>query len=232
MTFVSADTVIARAQTTIPTANSMDKLVWYEWVWMSLQDLGLSDEDIRTCTIRPKDCIAKKPEDVKHIIELALYDAQGNELNHKFRTGAKRIYQDKRLFPVESSNGSETISSNSLTIPVDVSEDRYNIILGTNGSHVTDIVLRYFTYPIDEKTKLPLVREMEVMAVIYFIRYMWALRANENQSEIAQAELRWFRESDRVRARKKMHSVTPEKAKQIQKEWMRLIATNRMFDQF
>ncbi len=221
MSFVPIDTVIARVQTVIPTASTQDKFIWQEWTWMALQDLGLSDEDIRTCVIYPHDGIAKKPDDCKHIIELALFDSTGNELKHKYRTGGKRIYTDKRLFPYETENGDETTTPTN--VPVDVSDDRYNIILGTNGSHVNYITLRYFTYPIDEKTKLPLIREDEVMAIIYFIRYMWALRKNDNQSEIQMNQASWFRESDRVRAKKKMDSWTPEKAKSMQRWWMSMI---------
>lgn len=221
MKFVPIDTVIARVQTVIPTATTQDKLVWREWTWMALQDLGLSDEDVRACVIYPKNGIAKKPDDLKHIIDLALFDASGNEIKHKFHFGGKRIYTDNRLFPFETSNGSETTTP--VNIPVDVSDDRYNIILGTNGDHVSYITVRYFTYPIDEKTNLPLIREDEVMAIVYFIRYMWAMRKNENQSEIQMNQTMWFRESDRVRAKKKMDSLTPEKAKSLQKWWMTLI---------
>jgi len=215
MNFVEIDTVIARAQTTIPTANTMDKLIWREWVWMGLQDLGLSDEDIRVCVIYPKNGIAAKPADLKMLLELSLFDTNGRELKHKFRTGGKRIYEDKRI---NTSTAGEVPS-----VPVDVSDDRYNFILGTNGDNVKEILIRYFAYPIDEKTNLPLIREDEVMACIYFLRYMWALRKNENQSEIQMSQVNWFRESDRVRAKKKMDSLTPEKAKTIMRNWMNLI---------
>lgn len=232
MSYVSLDTVIARIQTTVPTATSHDKLIWKEWIYEGLQNLGISDEDVRVTVLYPKEGLVKKPDDMRVLLDLAVYDDNGNQFAHKFRTGGKRIYKDDRLFNLVSTSGNEDTSSESLVNPVDVSEDRYNFILGTNGSHVTQVFVRYWAYPIDEKTKLPLVREDEVMALRYFVLYMLALRKNENQSEIQQAEIRWFREADRVRAQKKMNSLTPEKAKQIQKEWMKLIATNRVFEQF
>jgi len=210
MNYISIDTVIARAQTTIPNADSMDKNIWREWVWMGLQDLGISDEDVKSIVLYPHEGLAKKPDDMRVMIDLNLYDAADNQLSHRFRTGGYRLYDDTRI---------QTITP----IPVDVSEDRWNIILGTNGDNVAKIVIRYFSYPIDPETSLPLVREDETMALVYFIRFMWSMRKDDNRSEIAEKQRMWYMESDRVKARKKMESLTPEKAKTIMKSWMRLI---------
>lgn len=224
MNYITIDMLIARAQTTIPTSDAMDRNIWREWVWMGLQDLGISDEDVRTIVIYPKDGLAKKPDDMRSMIDLALYDASGNQLTHKFRTGGKRIHQDQRVYDAYG------ITTGGLTneVPVDVSEDRWNIILGTNGDHVTNIIIRYFSYPIDPETNLPLIREDETMALVYFIRFMHAMRKDENRSEIAEKQRMWYQESDRVKARKKMESVTPEKARSIMRNWMRMIPSYNM----
>ena len=212
MNYITIDTLISRAQTTIPNADSMDKNIWREWVWMGLQDLGLSDEDVKTVVLYPKEGLAKKPDDMRVMIDLSLIDSNEKQLKHKFHAGGYRIYADKRLY--------DTINE----VPVDVSEDRYNIVLGTNGNGVSKILIRYFSYPIDAKTKLPLIREDETMALIYFIRFMWAMRKDDNRSEIQEKQRMWYMESDRVKARKKMESLTPEKAKSIMKNWMQMIA--------
>lgn len=212
MNYITIDTLISRAQTTIPNADSMDKNIWREWVWMGLQDLGLSDEDVKTIVLYPKEGLAKKPDDMRVMIDLSLLDSNEKQLKHKFHAGGYRIYADKRLY--------DTINE----VPVDVSEDRYNIVLGTNGDGVSKILIRYFSYPIDPKTKLPLIREDETMALIYFIRFMWAMRKDDNRSEIQEKQRMWYMECDRVKARKKMESLTPEKAKSIMKNWMQMIA--------
>ena len=210
MNYISIDTVIARAQTTIPQSDTMDRNIWREWVWMGLQDLGISDEDVKSVVLYPHEGLAKKPTDMRVMIDLNLYDAAGNQKPHRFRTGGYRLYDDTRI---------QTLTE----IPVDVSEDRWNIILGTNGDDVAKVVIRYFSYPIDPETNLPLIREDETMALTYFIRFMWAMRKDDNRSEIAEKQRMWYMESDRIRARKKMESLTPEKAKTIMKSWMRLI---------
>lgn len=67
-----------------------------------------------------------------------------------------------------------------------------------------------------------MIREDEKMAIIHFIRYAWAMRKNDNRSEIEQNRQAWMLESDRARARKK--NITNEIMKSIVKRWSRLIA--------
>jgi hypothetical protein len=191
---------------------------------MGLQDLGLSDEDVKTVVLYPKNGLAKKPEDMRSMIDLSLYDSSGNQLTHKFHTGGKRIYEDQRLYDAYGITTGGIVNE----IPVDVSEDRWNIVLGTNGDHVYSIILRYFSYPIDPENGLPLIREDETMALLYFIRFMWAMRKDDNRSEIAEKQRMWYMESDRVKARKKMESLSPEKAKAIMRNWMRMIPSYNM----
>jgi hypothetical protein len=224
MNYITIDTLIARAQTTIATSDPMDRNIWREWVWMGLQDLGLSDEDVKTVVLYPKNGLAKKPEDMRSMIDLSLYDSSGNQLTHKFHTGGKRIYEDQRLYDAYGITTGGIVNE----IPVDVSEDRWNIVLGTNGDHVYSIILRYFSYPIDPENGLPLIREDETMALLYFIRFMWAMRKDDNRSEIAEKQRMWYMESDRVKARKKMESLSPEKAKAIMRNWMRMIPSYNM----
>ncbi len=212
MSYVDIDTVIARAETVIPKSTTEDKAIWREWVWMSLQDLGISDEDIKSATLYPKNGLCKKPDDFRVLVDIVCVDSNNSQLVHKFRTKGHRLYYDTRT-DLQTPSG----------VPVDVSEDRFNFILGTNADDVAAVNIRYFSYPIDKKTGMPMVREDEVMAIIYFIRYMWSMRKDDNRSEIQEKQVAWFRESDRVRARKKMNSLTEEKAKAIGKSWMRLI---------
>lgn len=212
MSYVDIDTVIARAETVIPKCTTEDKAIFREWTWMSLQDLGISDEDIKSATLYPKNGLCKKPDDFRVLVDLVCVDSTNSQLLHKFRTKGHRLYYDTR-------NQIQITT----TIPVDVSEDRFNFILGTNADDVAALNIRYYAYPVDKKTGLPMIREDEVMAIIYFIRYMWAMRKDDNRSEINEKQIAWARESDRVRARKKMTSLTEEKAKAIGKSWLRLI---------
>lgn len=214
MNYVSIDEVVSLARTTIGTSDKADEVLFLQWSWEAMQDLGISSDEIEVCTLVPKNLLAKKPDNCRALIDIALYDANGNRFHHVFRTGKKRIYPDF------TSPQSIITTSGEIPTTLDVSEDRHSIVLGTNATDVSYIVIRYFSYPVD-KNGLPMVREDEKMAIVYFIRHMWALRKNENRSEIAQNREMWMLESDRTRARKK--NISNEQAKTIIKRWMRLI---------
>jgi hypothetical protein len=217
MNYVGIDEVVSLARTFIGTSDKSDEPLFRQWTWEALQDVGISEDSIEVCTLKPKNLIARKPDNCKMLIDLALYDANGNQFYHVFRSGKKRIYADT-LIP---SNITSAVTGQSIPARVDVSDDRDSILLGTNGADVDAIVIRFFTYPID-KNGLPMIREDEKMAIVHFIRYAWAMRKNDNRSEIEQNRQAWMLESDRARARKK--NITNEIMKSIVKRWSRLIA--------
>jgi hypothetical protein len=176
------------------------------WIYRGLQELGSSDEQITVCAIYPKNLLLKKPKDLKTLIDVALYDEQHNLIPHKWHDGKKRIFPqtDGITFIVDD----ET----QFFGPVDLSEDATNIVIGTNGTNVSYALVRYWQYPIDSNG-LPMIREDEVEALSMYVRYRHSLRKNQNQSEIRENKLEWFRLADRCRAMKK--AVTNEQAKTI-----------------
>jgi|GEM_PF-5063951 len=220
MTYVSLDEIAALARTFIGASDKADEVLFRQWAWEALQDVGISEDSIEVCTLKPKNLIVRKPENCRVLIDLSLFDANGNEFRHVFRTGKKRIYRQE-LNP----NGTYLMPDGQrIPIIIDVSEDRDNIILGSNGTDVAYIMVRYFSYPIDANG-LPMIREDEKMALVYFIRFAWAMRKNDNRSEIEQNRQMWLLESDRARAKKK--NISNEKVKAIVKRWTRLIADSR-----
>ena len=224
--YVTLNEVTALAQTVLIDTDDKDRNVWNTWVYQAILNLGIGDDEIRVADLYPQNYVAPMPKDCRHILEVSCFDASGNQLNHKYRTGNVRIYADGRL-----AVGATTGSDINAEVPVDVSNDRDNIHLGTNGSNVARITIRYFAYPVDEDDH-PLIREEDQMACVYFIRYMQSMRKNDNRSEIAQNERAWFQEADRARARKKMASITPDKARTIMGELNRLIPNFRAIRNF
>lgn len=221
MKYVDINSVTALAMTICKGKDLADRNVWREWCYECVKDLGMSDDEIRVCTLYPKNGIAKLPRECRQIIELSLFDSSDCNLLHQFRPGNTRIFNDVRIAPSGAGN-TNNVTINNL-IPVDVSNDMYNIHLGTNGDNVSKILIRYFAYPIDEVTNLPLIREDDRLACCYFIRYMESLRSNDNRSEIEQNQRTFFQEADRARARKKCESMTYDKAKTLWKDLMNLL---------
>jgi len=220
MGYVSIDEVVAMAQTVIKTSDNYDRNIYRQWCYNALLDLGLADDEIKVCEIIPHNSIALLPPDCRQIIEVSLFNSAGCQLLHKYRTGTRRMYTNKNLIPSATAGTTDEAINNSL--PVDVSNDATNIYLGTNGDNVSTIGIRYFAYPIDQNGA-PKVRDEDTMACVYFIRYMTALREDDNRSKIAQDQMNWFRESDRARARKKMASMTPDKARSIMMSMMKVV---------
>lgn len=224
--YVSIDHVIAFAKTIVKNANDQDLNIWRDHIWYALLQLGVSEDEIDVAELIPKDYLAPLPPGLRSILSISLFDASGNKLPHKFRSGKQRIYEDSRL-SVTSIGASTDIND---SVPVDVSNDSYNIILGTNGKNVAKILIRYFKYPLDENNQ-PLIREDDVLACALFIKYMMALREDENQSKIQAAEMRWKQEADRQKAAKRVANMTPEKAKTLMYSLTRLIP-NFNIDEF
>lgn len=230
MSAVPFSEVIATVESTIKNASLQDKQIWRQWIGLlCLPDLGISEEDVKVIRLYPNNFTVPKPADIKAVIEFALYNSNGAQLAHKFRSGSQRIYRDTRV-PITAvvQPADQTLTR---LIPVDVSDDPYSFNLGTNGDQVASMLLRYYVYPTDD-SGFPLIRQEEVLAVVYFIRFMWSLREQEAQSAIDSNEIRWKIESDRVRSKKKMYSISPEKMKFIIRTvWNRAIP-DLQFDKF
>ena len=219
MAYVTLDHVVSFANTLVKDADSISRNVWKDWIYTgAMLELGISDDEMDVAELTPKELLVPLPKNCRSIVELACYDSNGELLSHKFRTGIRRIFTDRRLIDTATTNAEDINSS----VPVDVSNDDTNIVLGTNGSSVATILLRYFKYPLDENGN-PLIREEDVMACAYFIKFMQAMRDNSNRSEIEQYKQMWYMAADRAKARKKMASMTPEKAKTVLKDMLRLI---------
>ncbi len=228
--FVTLDEVIATASTLIKDVTTTDKLLFRQWIgMMALPELGISEDDVKIVTLYPVEFAAQKPNDMRALIDVSLFDCNGCTLPHKYRTGGKRIFRDGRI-PRTAIVTTET-QNIANAIPVDISDDNYSFQLGTNGDKVAVIVVRYWAFPTDDSGQ-PMIRQEDMMACAYFCLFMHAVRENKSRSEIEQNRIYWATESDRCRARKKMYSLSPDKMQTIIKNiWMRGIPSFN-FQQF
>jgi hypothetical protein len=214
MQYVNFDEVVAESIATIG-ADGNDEIAKQfarQFIWRGLSHLGDSQEIIAVDKIYPNNNLfIRKPKNLKKIIDMALYDSANNLLPHVWHTGKKRIYPqtDGILYTSTDSDGDEI---SEFVGPIDISEDQYNFILGTNGASVAYAMVRYWQYPLDENG-LPLIREDEVEALTMYVRWRWSLRKNENQSEIQANRMVWMQLADQCKAMKK--SISNEQAKTI-----------------
>jgi hypothetical protein len=216
MQYLSIDEVLAEALSIVKD-KAAHEAVARQWIWTNLMQTGVSEEEIEVCTITPKNLLARKPKNLRKLKELALFDAAGDLIPHTFRSGKTRIYPNTNI--ATASTGSDGETEYTYTT-VDVSEDRYNIVLGTNASDVTTVALRYYSLPLDDNGD-PLVREDEKLSCIFYVRWMIGLLEDSNQSKIQLDEIRWKQEVDRARASKK--SISEEMRDTIGRDWLRMI---------
>lgn len=227
--YVDFDGVLAEAISVIGASgdDEVAKNFGRQWIWRCVTDFPVSEDNIKVCRIDVKNLLLKKPSEMQRFLEVALYDVNDNFIPHVFHTGQKRIYPNVESYSynVVLNEGEDDEETVTYTAPVDLSEDRNSFVLGTNGSNVSYAQVRYFAYPLDNNG-LPMIREEEVLACVYFVRFMWSLRKNDNQSEIRNNELLYKQEADRVRAKRKSMDFSNEKRKQI------AASLNRMLPNF
>jgi hypothetical protein len=218
MQYLTLDEVVAEALSVVKD-KSQHEVFAPQWAWTALMQTGSCDEDFEVAAIKVKNYIAKKPVNCKKLDDIALYDSAGNQINYIFRTGKKRIFPDSNIIARSTNDdGEEEVVYGA----VDVSEDRYNIHIGTNGSNVDTVCIRYYSLPLDAQGQ-PLIREDEKLSVLNYIWYMIARREDDNQSKVEANRQNWMHESDRARAAKKSSGMNSAKHKDISREWLRLI---------
>lgn len=206
--YIPLNEVTAEAMSILKSADSTDRLLARQWAYRALQKIGPFRGAVTNCKIDAKALSIKKPDDFQHpAIDLALYDHKGHEIPFIFKGRGKRVHdKDNSLRPNM----------------VHVSEDEYFFHLSSDADLVSYAKLRYFSIPKDSEGQL-LIPEDYVLAIVFFIRYMYSMRQNDNQSEIEANQVRWFRERREARGRAKMPSML--EAEHIAKSWMSVINT-------
>ena len=215
--FVTIDEVVNEASTYIGEATDLERLMMRQWVYRALNLIGPADENIKVCEIAVKDYAAVIPNDcvgLSYILDLALKDAHDNDIPYRYESGKERIHE--RIF-------TDSIP-NEIPRQTEVSVDNKTIIL-SNNPNVKKVKLRYFSLSIDSNGDLMITEDM-VFALVCFIRLAWAMRKNDNRSQIQQDREMWLGEMQRVKANRKMPSEL--EMRDIVKKWMTLIpALNR-----
>lgn len=204
---VSLEEVVAEASTYIGEVTDAERNMMRQWVFRALNLIGPSRDNVKVCTIKPKDLSFTLPDDCigsSYVIDIALYDSNG-EVAFTYEDGVKRIHN--------------------LGGGIDISMDGKYINMSSEAKAVAYAKIRYFSLPVNVQGEL-MITEDAVFAIVCFIRYAWAMRKNDNRSQIDQDRTTWIGEMQRVKANRKMPSEL--EATHILKRWASLIpALNR-----
>ena len=225
--YVSLDAVVSEAISVIGLSgdDELAKNFCRQWIWRCISVFPVTDDMIEVSKVDMKNLIIKKPPQAKRILEVALYDSSDNFIPHVFHSGKKRIYPDVESYSykVVTNEGTDDEETTTYYLPVDLSEDDKAFYVGTNGENsVSYAQIRYFKYTLDN-SGMPLIREEDVLTCVYYCRFMFSLRKNENQSEIRQNEMMYKQEADIARARRKSADISDETRKAIAANWNKMI---------
>jgi hypothetical protein len=208
--FLNIDEVVAHAESIIRDADEGARVLFRQWAWLGERQLGFGGYSEETKDLPVEDLSIRKPSDMATPIDIALYDASGSDYQYKYHEGKNRIHN------VDPSKAK-----------IDLSEDPYYFHLGSNGSLITYAKLRYYAYPIDDDNN-PMFPEHHLLAIMFFIRWMWETTKGKSQSAIQQAEDMWIRQSMKAKSANKMPSQL--KGAEIVKTWMSMIDKVRFND--
>lgn len=204
--YETIDEVVAFAASRIDGVTREDRLIFRTWVWQAEKKLGFSQMQMSSAEIEVNNLAARKPDEYRKLVDMALFDADGKEYWHKYRGYSPRNHEDLL-------EGYER--------KVDVYEDDNFFFLGSNGSNITTIKIDYYGLPLDEDG-MPKIPEHHVFPISQFIKYLYLDRKGENQSAIQAALNEWKLLAAGARGQNKMPS--PEAGREIAKEWMSMIA--------
>lgn len=211
--FVHVDEPIALAMTLIPNSDSMQKAIARQWAYMGLRDIGPGEHWFDEAILYPNDnLVMKKPADMYKPMDIALYDSAGMELKSSYKGRGSRIHAGN----IAVQNG---IYAPTLGSAIDLSEDAYAFYLGTNGIDVASAKVKYLKLPIGDDG-LPLIPEGQVLAIAFFIRWMWSIKTNvANDRQLS--EIDW--KKARIEARNAMKMPNGIEMEQVAKEWVSLL---------
>ncbi len=207
--FLDIDEVIANASTVIKGMNSELELLARQWVWLALRKIGPSFNDIDVIDIEVIDKTIQKPIDCISVIDLALYDGSGIELGYRYNKGGS----------------SRTHRKQDVNQLLNIYEDPHFIHisddLNSQGLYPTVCRLRYYKFPLDD-CGMPLVPEIHLFPIMMFIKWMYEMRENPNNSfSVASARNDFMQALDVARTNNK--SVTPIQAKEIARTWKSML---------
>lgn len=210
--FLEVDEVIANAATFIKDMSDEVSLIMRQWVWFAMRDIGPSYDLIEKADIQIIDGSAKKPDDLTgNIIDLAIYDCNGNELKYRYNYSGGRVH---------SGNENNGI--------LNIYEDKNYVHISDGDAVPAYISIRYFKMPLDD-CGMPLVPESHLNAIVAYLKWAYYFREANDFSMIGFSKQVWLDERAKIRAKNK--SVAGLRAEQMMKSWMSIIP-NMKYNRF
>lgn len=231
---IPVDEVIAEACTILKHVTEQEKIFMRQWAYTAMREIGSFNLNIKvTPQLFLEDWSVKKPDDLLRTNDIALYGSDGSEIVHTFKGYASgNIDADEESVSGRIHQDIRNLSRDGRTaVAITESENYFNVeeFNGTDSSGVY-MFIRYYALPLDNNG-LPKIPDFATLAIIFYIRAMWAMRDNSNQNYIESSWNMWKIQRAKAEGRGKTPDMIEGKAivKTINSMIQKAIVHNQQF---
>lgn len=186
---VTVKQLIASVFLRLELDDSRDEVVFNEWIWDALREIGPSRLDKKRACMDMHDLCFNLPHDYSSAIDLNLLDSSGAIYSYHYsETGFLESEVNNRS-DSRGQNASLSGGYNRLTIV----ENKRSFSLSSNANDlgITSAELVYYALPMDGDGNI-LIEEIMQEAVMAFIEYMYIKRErNKDRNKIPMSEVDW-----------------------------------------
>jgi len=210
---ITMEEVVANAATIVQAEDREARNLFRQWAYLGARQLLHNKGDIEVDEITPAAGLIAKPKYFVKGKGLALYDSDGGELYWRFNPYTKERIHDTNIYVENRNKGSYPI------VTVTEQSDAYALD-SYYGDSVALAKLRYYKLPIDANTDEPFFYSNQLLALMFFIQWMWYTR-NRDLAAAGAAKADWMVEQHKV----KIDNKIPDEmeAQEIAKTWNSMI---------
>lgn len=204
---IDTASVIAEAMEVLACENDRDELIFRNWIYRAVRELGSNRLTVKKVYIPVEDLSIQKPCDYMSLVDLDLYDHTDALVKYNMHSAKQHDAND-----------------NYQTNLIKVSESDYCFDLSSLATDVCKAEMSYCALGIDDNGEL-ILRENEVPALLAYIEYNYYKRARNSgrngreypHSEVQAALNRWEGLRDYTKAAAKI--PTSVEAERIGRLW-------------
>lgn len=224
--FCTVEEVVAAAYLRLDIEDSRDEIVFTEWSYDALREIGPGPEDINVKCVAVEDLCFSKPVDMMGLIDLQLIGTGNRPYFYQFsqnRILGSEIQGTNTTVSTSTNGGGES--------SIIVSEQDRTFVLSSNAGSITKAELSYFTFPVTEEGDMK-IRENLKLSIIAYIEWQYYKRERNRtrrltktavvpMNEIDFYKTSWIQEMRKSKGRSKMPNAVS--AELIGRKWNSLI---------
>jgi hypothetical protein len=221
---ITLEEVVASAFLALDIEDTRDELVFREWAWDALREIGPSRVDRKTECIPVEGLCAMKPHDYLYGLDMNILDCHGNIYYYQMAESGI-LESEQQNTDVGGSSLSQNVDVGGASIKVAEQKEIFAFSSNAANAGITKIELSYYSYPMDADGE-PLIEEKMKEAIISYIEYRHIKRERSRRrgtrdvplAEVVDARDEWKRQRMAMRGDIKMPD--PLAADTIFRRWV------------